>query len=127
VLTSVPLAGTVASPVVTGPDGACLLDVLDQQATCRTEGDLLRFEVCVSSDTSSVEIGTRPAADDEWADVVSNVVLLPGDACAADGRRADVALVAATFSVTGSEWRLVGRDSSGDSLWTSMLLPAAAE
>lgn len=126
VVTSVPLAATIVTPVVTGPDGACLLSVLDQQVTCRTEGDLVRFELCVPGETSTVDVRTRLSADDEWADVVADVVLLPGDDCAADGVRADVALAAATFTVNESRWRLVGRDVSGDKLWKSKLRPESS-
>jgi hypothetical protein len=126
IVTSVPLAATVVSPAATGADSPCLLNVLDQEAACRTEGDLVRFEVCVAAETSTVEIRTRPSADDKWADVSSDVVFLPGDGCAAGGQRADVALAAASFDVTESKWRLVGRDSTGDKLWKSKLRPAAA-
>ena len=123
VVTSVPLAATIVAPGVTGPDGACLLSVLDQQVTCRTEGELVRFEVCVPAETSTVDVRTRSSADDEWADVLADVVLLPGDDCAADGVRADVALAAATFTVNESRWRLVGRDVGGDKLWKAKLRP----
>ena len=123
-VTSVPLAATVVSPVVTGPDGECLLDVLDQQATCRAEGDLVRFEVCVPADTAAVEVRTRGTKEDPWTDVSSDVVLIPGSGCAADGQRADIALAAAAFDVAESKWRVVGRDSSGDKLWKSKLRPA---
>jgi hypothetical protein len=123
VVTSVPLAATIVTPVVTGPDGACRLDVLDQQVTCLTEGQLVRFEVCVPSDTSSVDVRTRPSANAEWSDVAADVVLLPGGDCAAADVRADVALPAATFTVNESRWRLVGRDVSGDKLWKSQLRP----
>lgn len=123
VVTSVPLAATIVRPVVTGPDGACLLNALDQQAACRTEGELVRFEICVPADTSTVSVRTRSSADDEWADVAADVVLLPGGGCTADGLRADVALDATEFTVTESQWRLVGRDSSSDKLWKSKLRP----
>jgi hypothetical protein len=123
-VTSVPLAATVASPVVTGPDGTCVLDVLDQQATCRAEGDLVRFEVCVPAETAAVEVRTRGTSADPWTDVSSDIVLIPGSGCAADGQRADVALAAAVFDVTESKWRLVGRDTGGDRLWKSKLRPA---
>jgi hypothetical protein len=123
-VTSVPLAATVASPVVTGPDGTCVLDVLDQQATCRAEGDLVRFEVCVPAETAAVEVRTRGTSADPWADVSSDVVLIPGSDCAAEGQRADIALAAAVFDVTESKWRLVGRDTGGDRLWKSKLRPA---
>ncbi len=124
VVTSVPLAATIATPVVTGPDGACELSTLDQQATCLTEGALVRFEVCVPADTATVVVRTRSSADDEWADVAADVVLLPGGGCADDGVRADVALAAAAFTVAETNWRLVGRDGSGDKLWKSKLQPA---
>lgn len=123
VVTAVPLAATVVAPVVTGPDGACRLSVLDQQVTCLTQGELVRFEVCVPGETSAVDVRTRPTKDDEWTDVAADVVILPGDGCAADGLRADVALTAEAFTVNESRWRLVGRDSSGDKLWKSKLLP----
>lgn len=123
VVTAVPLAATVVAPVVTGPDGTCLLSALDQQVTCLTEGELVRFEVCVPSETSAVGLRTRPSQDDAWTDVVADAVLLPGGGCSADGLRADVALTAATFTVNESRWRLVGRDSDGDKLWTSKLRP----
>jgi hypothetical protein len=123
-VTSVPLAATVANPVVTGPDGTCVLDVLDQQATCRTEGDLVRFEVCVPAQTAAVELRTRSTKKDPWTDVSSDIVLIPGSGCAADGQRADVALAAAVFDVTESKWRLVGRGTGGDKLWKSKLRPA---
>jgi hypothetical protein len=123
-VTSVPLAATVARPVVTGPGGECLLDVLDQQAACSAEGDLVRFEVCVPAETAAVELRTRETKDDPWTDVSSDVVLIPGSGCAADGQRADVALAAAVFDVAESKWRLVGRDTSGDKLWKSKLRPA---
>lgn len=122
-VTSVPLAATVVSPVVTGPDGECLLDVLDQQAVCRAEGDLVRFEVCVPADTAAVELRTRGTKKDPWTDVSSDVVLIPGSGCAADGQRADIALSAAGFDVAESKWRVVGRDGSGDKLWKSKLRP----
>lgn len=123
-VTSVPLAATVVGPVTTGPDGTCLLDVLDQETACSAEGELVRFEVCVPAGTATVVVRTRSTPDDEWADVSSDVVLLPGDGCASDGQRADVALAAAGFDVTQSKWRLVGRDTSGDKLWKSKLRPA---
>lgn len=123
VVTSVPLAATIVAPVVTGPDGACLLNALDQQATCRTEGELVRFELCVPAETSSVIIRTRSSADDEWTDVDADVVLLSGSGCAGDGRRADVALAATDFTITESRWRLVGRDSNEAKLWKSKLRP----
>lgn len=124
VVTAVPLAATIVAPVVTGPDGACRLSALDQQVTCLTEGELVRFEVCVPDETSAVDVRTRPTKDDEWTDVAADVVLLPGDGCGAERLRADVAMAAETFTVTESRWRLVGRDSSGDKLWKSKLLPA---
>lgn len=123
VVTSVPLAATIVTPVVTGPDGACLLRTLDQQVTCRTEGDLVRFEVCVPAETSSIVVRTRSSTDDEWTDVDADVVLLPGDDCAADDVRADVALASTAFTVTESKWRLTGQDSSGDKLWKSKVRP----
>ena len=125
-VTSVPLAATIVTPVVTGPDGGCTLATLDQEATCRTEGDLVRFEVCVPAETSAVVVRTRPSADDEWADVAADVVLLSGGDCAADGIRADIALAAEAFTVSETDWRLVGRDSNGDKLWKSKVRPAAA-
>lgn len=123
VVTSVPLAATVAAPIVTGPDGGCVLDTLDQQVTCLTEGEFVRFEICVPADTSTVDVRTRPSADVEWTDVSANVVLLPGGGCAADGLRADIALSAEDFTVNEARYRLVGRDSGGDRLWKSKLLP----
>jgi hypothetical protein len=123
VVTAVPLAATIVAPVVTGPDGTCRLSALDQQVTCLTEGELVRFEVCVPAETSRVDVRTRPTKDDKWTDMVADVVLLRGDGCAADLLRADVALTAETFTVNDSRWRLVGRDSSGDKLWKSKLLP----
>jgi hypothetical protein len=123
VVTSVPLAATIVTPVVTSPDGACRLKVLDQQVTCLTEGELVRFEVCVPSGTSSVDVRTRPSAEAEWTDVAADIVLLPGGDCASDGVRADVALAADAFTVNESRWRLVGRDDSGDKLWKSRLRP----
>jgi hypothetical protein len=124
VVTSVPLAATIATPLVTGPDGACELRTLDQRATCRTEGELVRFEVCAPTDTATVVLRTRLSADGEWADVAADVVLLPGGDCANDGVRADVAVAAAAFTVADTDWRLVGRDDSGDRLWKSRLRPA---
>ena len=124
VVTAVPLAATIVAPVVTGPDGTCRLSAIDQQVTCLTEGELVRFEVCVPAETSGVDVRTRPTKDEKWTDVAADVVLLPGDGCAADRLRADVALTAETFTVTESRWRLVGRDASGDKLWASKLLPA---
>ncbi len=124
-MTSVPLAATIVTPVDTGPDGACLLTALDQQITCLTEGELVRFEVCVPAGTSTVDLRTRPSADGTWSDAPADVVLLPGGGCAADAQRADVALAAATFTPTESRWRLVGRDSSGEKLWKSKVRPAA--
>lgn len=123
-VTSVPLAATIVMPVVTGPDGACALSTLDQEATCLTEGDLVRFELCVPAETSTVVVRTRPSADDEWTDVAADVVLLPGGDCSADGVRADIALAAEAFTVTETDWRLVGRDGGGDKLWKSKLRPA---
>jgi hypothetical protein len=120
-VTSVPLAATVVSPVVTDPDGTCLLSTLDQQVTCATEGELVRFEICVPAESSTVVVRTRSSTDDEWTDVAADVVLLPGDGCAADDVRADVALAATAFAVAESTWRLVGRDDSGDKLWKSKL------
>jgi hypothetical protein len=125
VVTSVPLAATIVAPVVTGPDGACLLRALDQDVACVNEGELVRFEVCVPSGTSAVDLRTRPSTDEAWADVSADIVLLPGGPCAADGLRADVALAATAFTVTESRWRLVGRDDSGDKLWKSRLSPAS--
>ena len=123
VVTSVPLAATIAAPVVTGPDGACLLRTLDQEVTCVTEGELVRFEVCVPAGTSTIDLRTRSSADEEWTDVAADVVLLPGDGCAADDLRADVALAATAFTVTESRWRLVGRDVGEDRLWKSKVRP----
>ena len=124
-VTSVPLAATVADPVLTGPDGACLLTTLDQEVPCRLEADLVRFDVCVPADTSILELRTRESADAEWQDVAADVVLLQGGSCANGELRADVAVDAAAFTVSDSKWRLVGRDSGGDKLWKSKLEPAA--
>jgi hypothetical protein len=123
VVTSVPLAATIVGPVVTGPDGACVLRILDQEVTCVTEGELVRFEVCVPAATSMIDLRARPSADEEWADVAADIVLLSGGTCAGDGLRADVALAAETFTVYESSWRLVGRDGDGDRLWKSKVRP----
>jgi hypothetical protein len=71
-------------------------------------------------------VRTRSTPDDEWVDVPSDVVLIPGGSCASDGQRADVALTAAQFDLAEAKWRLVGRDGSGDKLWKSPLRAAGA-
>lgn len=126
-VTSVPLAATVTNPIVAGPDTVCILTTLDQQVTCRTEGDLVRFEVCVPGATELLVVRSRQSKDDVWEDVPADVVLLAGGSCASEDARADVAVKTVAFSVSDSNWRLVGRDDAGEKLWKSKLTAADSQ
>jgi hypothetical protein len=127
VVTAVPLAATVADPLVSGTPGTCLLTAGEQQIDCRLEGDSVRFDVCVPATAADLQVRTRASAEDPWQDVPADVVLLSGGTCEAPELRADVAIEAAAFSVSDEKWRLVARDDAQDKVWSSKLRPAAPQ
>jgi hypothetical protein len=119
-----PLAATVADPVKTPADAACIAIVRDQEVACVTSDDRLEFTVCVPDATTLIRVGTRPNDNVVFSDASSEIELGGPSDCPAGEIAAAIAID--SFSPLPT-WRIVGRDKADLKIWKSrvVLMPNA--
>lgn len=124
VVVAQPEAATIADPIAPGL-GDCTVSVLEQDAECTVDGDVLTFQICVAESTSAVQVRTRVDEASEWQDVSSTVTLGADDTCGTGEMTADVEVSAAAVAAD-AKYRLVGTDAVGGKLWKSKLVVTGA-